>query len=504
MFYSQYVLARKGALARIWLAAHWDRKLTKALVFSTNISSSVESIINPEVPMALRMSSHLLLGVTRIYFRKVKYLLTDCNDALVKIKLAFRPGEAAQIDLDPTFSVANKAAITLPETNYELEINIPDITDVFPIPEEKDLLNVNLARKQEITLRVSEIEESRKPILDSITFPMVPRWDEDPLNLQELPEVARLDEAPPETVFAEPSVEFEVAADFEPTEGISLRETPLKRLSTELGYDFEAAKIPTPLSTEISRMSIEGTPIITVKPTKIPKISGVLVDRNTVIDSRSFKRSLDDTSEIVGDFVPAPSTKRAMIRKEKELAGSETLFQNPTMEGLAPELVQLFQRNIATGKPVISTLPEVEELSTMAEPIGDFSVMETMPYEGEELPEPFIEPSIPLVELEPQVEKTIEVPQDLEEEQRLAEEPNVETWSERTRRMHRYLSNNFTPENEELSYLEMVKGRKRKIVIGTFFELLVLKTKDIVDIQQSEPYGDILIRKTNIFDIAVA
>ena len=37
--------------------------------------------------MALRMSSHLLLGVARIYYRKVKYLLTDCNDALVKIKL---------------------------------------------------------------------------------------------------------------------------------------------------------------------------------------------------------------------------------------------------------------------------------------------------------------------------------------------------------------------------------------------------------------------------------
>ena len=30
MFYAHFVLAKKGPLARIWLAAHWDKKLTKA------------------------------------------------------------------------------------------------------------------------------------------------------------------------------------------------------------------------------------------------------------------------------------------------------------------------------------------------------------------------------------------------------------------------------------------------------------------------------------------
>lgn len=37
--------------------------------------------------MALRMSGHLLLGVVRIYSRKVKYLLDDCDDAVVKINM---------------------------------------------------------------------------------------------------------------------------------------------------------------------------------------------------------------------------------------------------------------------------------------------------------------------------------------------------------------------------------------------------------------------------------
>jgi hypothetical protein len=49
MFYAHFVLSKKGPLARIWLAAHWDKKLTKAHVFETNIEGSVEAIIQPKV-----------------------------------------------------------------------------------------------------------------------------------------------------------------------------------------------------------------------------------------------------------------------------------------------------------------------------------------------------------------------------------------------------------------------------------------------------------------------
>ena len=49
MFYAHFVLDKKGPLARIWLAAHWDKKLTKAHVFETNIGHSVDAIIQPKV-----------------------------------------------------------------------------------------------------------------------------------------------------------------------------------------------------------------------------------------------------------------------------------------------------------------------------------------------------------------------------------------------------------------------------------------------------------------------
>lgn len=59
MFYSHFSLSKKGPLARIWLAAHWDKKLTKAQVFETNIETSVDGILQPKV------SDHVALIIVR-------------------------------------------------------------------------------------------------------------------------------------------------------------------------------------------------------------------------------------------------------------------------------------------------------------------------------------------------------------------------------------------------------------------------------------------------------
>lgn len=49
MFFAQLFTTKKGPLAKIWLAAHWDRKLTKAHVFECNLESTVRDIISPQV-----------------------------------------------------------------------------------------------------------------------------------------------------------------------------------------------------------------------------------------------------------------------------------------------------------------------------------------------------------------------------------------------------------------------------------------------------------------------
>lgn len=132
MFYSETLLAKTGPLARVWLAANIERKLTKQNILQSNIESSVSTIIDTNgAPIALRLSGQLLLGVVRIYSRKARYLLDDCNEALMKIKLAFRPGN---VDLPSHQShTANPAALTLPDTITELDLfaPMPDLDELL-------------------------------------------------------------------------------------------------------------------------------------------------------------------------------------------------------------------------------------------------------------------------------------------------------------------------------------------------------------------------------------
>jgi len=156
MFYSDIILAKKGPLGKIWLAAHWDKKVSKAQVFQTDITQSAQSIKGMTVPLALRLSGHLLLGLVRIYQRKVKYLFTDCSEALVKIKMAFRPGV---VDLPYAGNSAHQGTgntVTLGE--FELVHDGGDFEGVEPVLDEwmqSTLASQNVSRNIDITLEIT-------------------------------------------------------------------------------------------------------------------------------------------------------------------------------------------------------------------------------------------------------------------------------------------------------------------------------------------------------------
>jgi cohesin complex subunit SCC1 len=129
MFFSDSLLSkRNGPLAKVWLASHMgDRKLSKAQLLGTSIPKSVGAIMGQElVPMALRLSGQLLLGVARIYSRKAKYLMDDCNDALLKIKMTFRPGATAAVDMTAEQAHVAKGAITRQEQGNEFDLLYQD------------------------------------------------------------------------------------------------------------------------------------------------------------------------------------------------------------------------------------------------------------------------------------------------------------------------------------------------------------------------------------------
>ncbi|KAL2421647.1 hypothetical protein ABEF95_008111 [Exophiala dermatitidis] len=112
MFYSPKLLATTGPLARVWLASNVERKLSKSQILQSDIQSSVVAIVEQgHEPMALRLTSQLMLGVVRIYGRKARYLLDDCNEALIKIRMTFK--STNNHDLPPNATTA--VDLNLPE-----------------------------------------------------------------------------------------------------------------------------------------------------------------------------------------------------------------------------------------------------------------------------------------------------------------------------------------------------------------------------------------------------
>ncbi|XP_036607204.1 double-strand-break repair protein rad21-like protein 1 [Trichosurus vulpecula] len=146
MFYTHLLMSKRGPLAKIWLAAHWEKKLTKAHIFECNLEATIEKILSPKVKIALRTSGHLLLGVVRIYHRKAKYLLADCNEAFVKMKMTFRPG---LVDLPEENFEAAYNSITLPEEFHDFDTQLPNMNAV----DVSEHYTLHQSKAEDITLR---------------------------------------------------------------------------------------------------------------------------------------------------------------------------------------------------------------------------------------------------------------------------------------------------------------------------------------------------------------
>ena len=121
MFYSERLLSKTGPLARVWLAANVERKLSKSAVLQSDIQQSIGAIVDQgDEPLALRLSGQLMLGVVRIYGKKAKYLQDDCHEALLKIRMTFKNTGSHDLPANATTGI---------------DLNLPDlltIDDLFP------------------------------------------------------------------------------------------------------------------------------------------------------------------------------------------------------------------------------------------------------------------------------------------------------------------------------------------------------------------------------------
>ncbi|CAD6332750.1 unnamed protein product [Miscanthus lutarioriparius] len=108
------------------MAATLHSKINRKRLDKLDIIKICEEILNPSVPMALRLSGILMGGVVIVYERKVKLLYTDVSRLLTEINEAWRIKPATDTTVLPKGKAQAKyEAVTLPEKIINMVVEQP-------------------------------------------------------------------------------------------------------------------------------------------------------------------------------------------------------------------------------------------------------------------------------------------------------------------------------------------------------------------------------------------
>ncbi|CAB1321094.1 unnamed protein product [Coregonus sp. 'balchen'] len=528
MFYAHFVLSKRGPLAKIWLAAHWDKKLTKAHVFECNLESSVESIICPKVKMALRTSGHLLLGVVRIYNRKAKYLLADCNEAFIKIKMAFRPGV---VDLPEENREAAYNAITMPEEFHDFDQPLPDLDDIDVTKQ----FTLNQSRVEEITMRE---EVGNLSLLQENDFADFGMDDREMMREESAFEVDIIHVASASNLLLDPETSGAQIPDksnhleYDDQYKDDFGEDPMADSEGGMlagGPDSPDSDPAEPLPTmqdqteqttlvhnEEEAFALE--PIdITVKETKAKRKRKLIVDNLKELDSKTIRAQLSDYSDIVTTLDLAPPTKKLMMWKET--GGVEKLFSLPAQPLWNGRLLKMFTRTLTPLVPdemrkrrkggeadsldeFLKDLenPEVPREEAMQRDIIDQTILEepsVLQASAMEGSRTTLDESVmpPPSSTHGQKRKAQDTEPALPDEEGQAGDQDREEkrWNKRTQQMLHGLQRVMAKTGaQQISLLDLCRNNNKKQAAAKFYSFLVLKKQQAVELNQTEPYSDII------------
>ncbi|XP_026868029.2 double-strand-break repair protein rad21-like protein 1 isoform X2 [Electrophorus electricus] len=510
VFFTELFSYKRGSLAKIWLAAHWEKKITKAHVFECNLETTVEDIISPQIKIGLRTSGHLLLGVARIYSRKTKYLLADCSDAVVKIKVAFRPG---QTDLPEEGMEAMFKAVTLPEDFTDFQSQLPDLNTIDVV----DHFSLHQCHAEEITLK-ENIGNSFLTIDDVA---------DDTLSHQGLFDLSFHSLASNGDRFGDEGMAYDAVdlivnandnALLTDSCGHSPEEFPATPPPTAVNVPETLLDSPSHNETTLLDDAEKGFTLesVAVTPSSDRKRGNrkrkLVVDQYKELSNDTIRAQLNDCSDILASLDMAPPTRQLLEWKEN--GGADYLFSHFCIPVTHSDLQQLFPRDVFPGRRGLtrkareesdfentrelgredcasSVVSLVEELSLLEE------TMDPGRYAQEEsrlevtCPELLSEDSIlvhpsgvdrEILLTQTQTQSTLDS-QDMEEKRM-------------TSRAQILLQVLKEKENSNLgaafSLHTLCARSSRSEVAATFFALLLLKKQRALDLYQSDPYSDII------------
>ncbi|XP_069808439.1 double-strand-break repair protein rad21-like protein 1 isoform X2 [Dendropsophus ebraccatus] len=478
MFYTNLLVGKCGILSKIWMAAHWEKKLTKAHIYDCNLESAIQRILNPMDVIALRTSGHLLLGIVRIYHRKAKYLLADCNEALLGINITFRPGV---LDLSAKKGEASYNAITLPEDLSDFDMPLPDL-NLINVAEH---FTLNQSRIEEITIQEEHsrhesfdeldafrhgsggdvsFEVSAHSFLPGQSFAFLPG---DPFK---------------EDFFGDEGASTDFFAYLDETQESSIENLPVANTTT-LVSDEEIAFVLAPID------------ISEIKKKKRPKRKRrLLVDNVKEIPRWQMQELLADTSDIVTTFALAPPTLQLM--ELKQIGSVQWLLSHPSQPINNAELLELF-----TSNNKVDTRRKVETQPDQAankRPGQEQQEIDLSQQDAAQLTE--VSSSIAEEPLQTELDLNDNHHPASDKDSSVPEEPtpNVQNndeqqWNKRTQTALNGLRKLNQDGVSSFTFQNLCKNQKRKQVSTKFYSFLMLQNQSAIKMTQSAPYGDITV-----------
>lgn len=498
--------------------------------------------------MALRLSGQLLLGVVKIYSRKARYLLEDCNDALIKIKMAFRPGNVDLSMASVRSAQAQASNLLLPDTLTEFDLLMPDPNFNLNLDFDMDappLSTANLSRAQDITLDRSlefgrgnemylEEEEEADPLAGGVD-----------LNL--------------DTGEEGPSIEFGRRAGSEMRDDIGMSFQALdnpadKDVLPDLEQDIEAdiSALPDfqpldfpvpaddlgelPQTPRAGDMNIEEPEILldeqeTPRPARqAARKRRIVEDHVTEIPKRTMEAGLRDTSAIRKKqrFLDSDPIMLSLMSKSLTGGFAKDIFApahlNPAIRNLlAPEFLHRMamlrlkrkRTDAAPGADQRAKEARAEVLATNDMDILPLSEIDIPEISLPQIPEEDFDPPPLIMEddnlrndeaMDEHVTQDayLDPPRsDVVEPEQTQVEPQSQVTSIDTRQAIGQIRAGLEGE-QDVTFAQLSSSTTKAAASELFFQVLLLATKDAITVQQTTAYGDILINsRPSLFTMSI-
>ncbi|PNS14810.1 Meiotic recombination protein rec8 [Sphaceloma murrayae] len=193
MFYSHEILqSRKYGVATVWLVATLGanearKKLNKSEIQKVDVPKACETITSTETPLALRLQSNLLFGVSKVYSQQCVYVLNDAEQVRTQVRQAMDTIRANATTTSRNH-VAKKDQITVaddPNFNVELDLmagleGLGLDFDVFPVLQDSNMLSLGSQSTQ------PSIEEQFADLDQAICIPSDDDYSADSLRSRSL------------------------------------------------------------------------------------------------------------------------------------------------------------------------------------------------------------------------------------------------------------------------------------------------------------------------------